>query len=83
MEPFIKIQCEDCGPFMIADPDSIAVFYSDVIGEGASYTMTVYCNYCHRGIVEDISESLVHKLKARNVKIFSWFTGELEENMKV
>jgi hypothetical protein len=83
MEPFIKVQCKHCGPFMIADPDNITVFFCDVIGEGTSYMMAVYCNYCHQGIVEDIPESLAHKLRLRDVNFFSWFTGELEENMKV
>jgi len=83
MKPFVKVQCEDCGPFMIGEPDHISVFYMDVVGEGPTYTMTVYCNYCHRGIVEDIPESLVDKLRQRGVKIFSWFTGELENGANV
>jgi hypothetical protein len=83
MEPFVKVHCESCGPFMIADPSQISMFYVEVIGEGTSYTMTVYCNYCHRGIVEDVPERLVEKLKSRGVKVFSWFTGEIEEEIRI
>ena len=83
MEPFVKVQCENCGPFMIAEPSHISIFYVEVLGEGPVYTMTVYCNYCHTGIVEDIPESLVYRLKERGVRVFSWFTGELEEGTLV
>lgn len=86
MEPFVKVHCESCGPFMIADPSQISMFYVEVISETGpvpSYTMTAYCNYCHRGIVDDVPEQLVEKLRNRGVKVFSWFTGEIEEEIRI
>jgi hypothetical protein len=85
MKPFVKVHCENCGPFMIADPSLISMFYIEVLEKGgpvALYTMTVYCNYCHMGIVEDVPERLVKKLKNRGVKVFSCFTGEIDEEIR-
>jgi hypothetical protein len=34
------------------------------------------------GIVEDVPERLVKKLKNRGVKVFSCFTGEIDEEIR-
>ena len=57
MSPFCKIRCEDCGPYLVADPDFITIFFLfEVLGRGPSYMLAGMCPYCNRGIVENISE---------------------------
>lgn len=77
MSPFCKIRCEDCGPYLVADPDFITIFFLfEVLGRGPSYMLAGMCPYCNRGIVENISEEDARRLQHKGVCIFNWLETE-------
>lgn len=82
MKPIAKVECPDCGWFMIKVPEQISLFTLDVTGEGIIYQATTICPSCLRPLIDDIPKDIVDQYCERGVKLFSWFTGE-EEKVKV
>lgn len=67
------VECEDCGGFVVTDPDFVSIFY---LPEGESVIAITLCFYCERPVSSEVSYKMVKNLIKQGVHSFNWETGE-------
>lgn len=83
MKPICTMECEDCGKFLVADPNFISVFVETVLKNGEvqdeAYAVT-RCAHCDRVVFQDVPIELIDELINKEVKVFNWNTGSQYEH---
>jgi hypothetical protein len=71
MTPISVAECDDCGKFLIFDPESICFF---VLGD--TITGVCVCSFCDGPVICEVDVEIVHSIVSKDAKMFSWETGE-------
>jgi hypothetical protein len=72
MEVIAKVECFDCGPSIVVEPDNITVFML----QEEFYGMAI-CQFCLRPIYVPVNIEFTIKVKRKGVKVISWTAGEI------
>lgn len=73
------MNCEDCGKFVVADPNYICAFAFD---DNTFYGIS-RCAHCDRIIFQSAPKELIGRFFDFGVKIFDWRTGEEMSSINV
>ena len=76
LEMICLVYCDDCDPTIIHDASYVSMF----IDPGNEITVIALCIYCERPVSDQIEFSFALELAEKEVKIFSWLTGEISSN---
>lgn len=67
MKVIAIVDTEDCGPFVVTDPEAISIIKCSDF-----YIAATQCLYTARPLTAEISEEIVNQLIQKGVKCYDW-----------